>query len=126
MPMTVIRTSGRVRHIRPLPSDSTTTTVPVSATAKLAPETATLARRNFSRRWSRAASASSGGSSVRPAGAGPPDPAHLVDEDVADLGPVAVDRRDQDVRRQVVAELDDHLGQVGLPDVDAGLARAPR
>ena len=28
MPMTVMRTSGRVRHIRPLPSDSTTTTVP--------------------------------------------------------------------------------------------------
>ena len=28
MPMTVISTSGRVRHIRPLPSDSTTTTVP--------------------------------------------------------------------------------------------------
>ena len=58
MPMTVIRVSGRVRHIRPLPSDSTTITVPVSATAKFAPETATFARRNFSRRWSRAASAS--------------------------------------------------------------------
>ena len=72
MPMTVISTSGRVRHIRPLPSDSTTTTVPVSATAKLAPETATRARRNFSRRWSRAASASSGGASDRPAGAGRP------------------------------------------------------
>ena len=72
MPMTVMRTSGRVRHIRPLPSDSTTTTEPVSATAKFAPETATRARRNFSRRWRRAASASSGGSSVRPAGAGRP------------------------------------------------------
>ena len=72
MPITVIRTSGRVRHIRPLPSDSRTTTVPVSATAKLAPEIATRARRNFSRRWRRAASASSRGSSVRPAGAGRP------------------------------------------------------
>ena len=42
MPTTETSTSGRVRHIRPLPSDSTTTRVPVSATAKLAPETATL------------------------------------------------------------------------------------
>ena len=70
--MTVISVSGRVRHIRPLPSDSTTITVPVSATAKFAPETATLARRNFSRRWSRAASASARGSSDRSAGAGRP------------------------------------------------------
>ena len=83
------------------------------------PETATRARRNFSRRWRRAASASSGGSSVRSVRRRPPDPAHLVDEDVADLAPVAVDRRDQDVRRQVVPELDDQLGEVGLPDVDA-------
>ena len=52
MPTTETSTSGRVRHIRPLPSDSTTTSVPVSATAKFAPETATLARRNFSRRCS--------------------------------------------------------------------------
>ena len=72
MPITVISVSGRVRHIRPLPSDSTTITVPVSATAKLAPETATRARRNFSRRWRRAASARSAGSSVSPSGAGRP------------------------------------------------------
>ena len=72
MPITVMRTSGRVRHIRPLPSDSTTMTVPVSATAKLAPLTATRARRNFSRRWSRAASARARGSSLRSAGAGRP------------------------------------------------------
>ena len=78
MPMTVIRTSGRVRHIRPLPSDSTTTTEPVSATAKFAPETATRARRNFSRRWSRAASASSARVVGQAVGRRPPDPAHLV------------------------------------------------
>ncbi len=60
------------RHIRPLPSDSTTTTVPVSAMAKLAPEIATLARRNFSRRCRRAASARARGSSLRSAGAGRP------------------------------------------------------
>src|SRR6478736_3393025 len=72
MPTTLTSTSGRVRHIRPLPSDSTTTSVPVSATAKLAPLTATLARRNFSRRCARAAAARTTGSSVRSAGAGRP------------------------------------------------------
>ena len=41
-PTTLTSASGRVRHIRPLPSDSTTTSVPVSATAKFAPETATF------------------------------------------------------------------------------------
>jgi hypothetical protein len=56
---------GSVRHMRPLPSDSTTASVPVSATAKFAPEIATCARRNFSRRCSRAASAIAGGSSDR-------------------------------------------------------------
>ena len=47
-------------------------TVPVSAIAKFAPDTATRARRNFSRRWSRAASARARGSSVRSSGAGRP------------------------------------------------------
>src|SRR5690625_7299353 len=65
IPTTEIRVLGRVRHIRPLPSDSTTTMVPVSATAKFAPETATASdmSRNFSRRKRRAASASSEGRS---------------------------------------------------------------
>ena len=65
IPTTVMSVSGRVVQKRPLPSDSTTQTVPVSATAKLAPLIATRARRNRSRRWSRAASASSLGSSER-------------------------------------------------------------
>ena len=125
MPMTVIRTSGRVRHIRPLPSDSTTMTVPVSATAKLAPEMATLARRNFSRRWSRAASASAAGSSVRSAGAGRPAAAISRGRSRGSR-PVAVDRRHEDVGGQVVAELDDQLGEVGLPGGDALARRAPR
>jgi hypothetical protein len=64
MPITVISVSGSVRHMRPLPSDSTTSSVPVSATAKLAPEIATLARRNRSRRCLRAAMASRRGSAV--------------------------------------------------------------
>ncbi len=50
MPMTVMSVSGRVRHMRPLPSDSTTASVPVSAMPKLAPETATFVVRNFARR----------------------------------------------------------------------------
>ncbi len=37
--------------MRPLPSDSKIETVPVSATPMLVPETATLACRNFLRRW---------------------------------------------------------------------------
>ena len=69
MPTTEISVSGRVRHIRPLPSDSTTTSEPVSATAKFAPEMPTVAVRNSCRRWARAAAASWAGSSVRPGGA---------------------------------------------------------
>jgi hypothetical protein len=58
-----------VRHIRPLPSDSTTTSDPVSATAKFTPEIPTLADRNFARRWLRAALVSSVGESDSPGGA---------------------------------------------------------
>ena len=58
--------------MRPLPSDSTTPIAPVSTIAKFAPDTATLARMNFWRRCSLAASARARGSSVRSAGAGRP------------------------------------------------------
>ncbi len=75
MPTTEISVSGRVTHMRPLPSDSTTTRVPVSATRKFAPEIPTFARKNFSRRCSRAASASSPGRSPSPSGAGRPQSA---------------------------------------------------
>jgi len=64
MPTTETSTSGRVRHIRPFPSDSTTARVPVSATAKLAPEIATRVDRNVARRYRRAAAARAAGSSV--------------------------------------------------------------
>ncbi len=50
MPMRVTSTGGSVVHILPLPSDSTTETVPVSATAKFAPLMPTFAFRNFLRR----------------------------------------------------------------------------
>ena len=55
--MIVTSARGSVRHMRPLPSDSTTPIVPVSAIPKFAPETATGTVRNFERRCSRAASA---------------------------------------------------------------------
>ena len=45
IPITVTSVSGSVVHIRPLPSDSNTQTVPVSATAKFAPEIPMRARR---------------------------------------------------------------------------------
>ena len=65
IPITVTSTSGSVVHMRPLPSDSNTQTVPVSATAKLAPLIPMRADRNLARRCRRAASASAAGSSVR-------------------------------------------------------------
>ena len=57
IPISVTSTRGSVRHMRPLPSDSTTPIVPVSATPKFAPDTATGTDRNLERRCSRAASA---------------------------------------------------------------------
>ena len=92
IPMSVTRTGGSVVHILPLPSDSTTQTVPVSATAKFAPEMPTFAARNFSRRYRRAASVRSEGLSERffaPS---------LPDKELPDLRAVLVDRRHQDVR----------------------------
>ena len=50
MPMTVTSSGGSVVHMRPLPSFSTTQTVPVSATPTLAPVTPIPARRKRSRR----------------------------------------------------------------------------
>ena len=121
MPITVISTRGSVVHMRPLPSDSTTTTVPVSATPKFAPETATGTDRNFSRRCA-----------ARRLG----DRRRLVAEvlasaivrsnSVPDLRAVPVDRGHEDVRLLVVRELDDQLRQVGLDRLDALAPRAPR
>ena len=113
MPITVTSTSGSVVHIRPLPSDSTTATLPVSAHAKFAPEIATRAPRNASRRNARAAAVSSPGSVAEGREAEP------LAEEVADLGPVLVDRRDEEVRGPLARELDDQLGEIGLERVDA-------
>ena len=45
-------------------------------------------------------------------------------EDVPDLGPVAMDRRHEDMRRKVMAKLDDELGEVGFPGADPRPASA--
>ena len=108
-------TGGSVVHMRPLPSDSTTQIVPVSATPKLAPLTPTCASRNRSRRYRRGGLGEVGRLVRRDSRR------DRAREEVADLAPVAVDRRDEDVRRPVAVELEDQLGEVGLERVDAGL-----
>ena len=55
----------------------------------------------------------------RVVGQGRVDVAHLAQEDLPDLGSVAVNGGDQDVRGTVLAELDDQLRQVGLVGGDA-------
>ena len=78
-----------------------------------------MARRNFSRRCSRAAAASAAGSSVRSSGAGRPTSAirrRKISRISARLRWIAGTRM---WRGQVVAELHDQLGQVGLPGGDA-------
>ncbi len=50
MPVTAMCTGGTVVDMRPLPSFSTSSRVPVSATAKLTPETPISASKNFCRR----------------------------------------------------------------------------
>ena len=44
-----------------------------------------------------------------------------VQEDLADLGAIPMDRGDEEVAGTIVAELHDDLGEVGLPGRDAGL-----
>ena len=115
MPMTVTSSGGSVVHMRPLPSFSTTQTVPVSATPTLAPVTPMPARRKRSRRYRRETSASSRGSSERSLPA-----RDRAQEEVADLAAAVVDGRHQDVGRGVAGQLHDELGQVGLDGLDAG------
>src|SRR4051794_36529862 len=93
MPITEISTRGRVTHMRPLPSDSKITTDPVSAMAKLAPLIAKGTVRNFSRRYRRAAPSEIGRRVGEVFCAG-----KVAFEDLADLGPVAVNGGHEDVR----------------------------
>ena len=51
---------------------------------------------------------------------------HRGAEDVADLGAVEMQRRNDDVRRPVLAELDDQIGEIGLVRREACAVRALR
>ena len=102
-----------------MPSDSTTTSVPVSATAKLAPETANLGAQELLAQVQPRRRGELGRLVGQVVGRGPTGRRHPAQEDLADLGAVAVDRRHQDVAGQVVTELHDQLGEVGLPGRDA-------
>src|ERR671930_610622 len=101
MPTSETSTSGSVVHIRPLPSDSTTTTCPVSAIAKFAPLTPTGTDRNFSRRYARAAA-------VR--APGPPHPVEVAVER-AKRAALGLPRRL--AQRLPVGDLADHPSELG-------------
>ncbi|MDT5303507.1 MAG: hypothetical protein QOG79_6829 [Mycobacterium sp.] len=114
MPITVINVRGRVRHIRLFPSDSTTASVPVSATPKLAPLTADPPRKELAPQMLPC------GHREDPRLVGQfTDVGHFTHEDVSDFRSVAVYRGHQDMAGPVVAELDDQLGEVGLDRGDA-------
>jgi hypothetical protein len=70
--------------------------------------------RNLARRKQRAAAVSSSGSSWRSGSA------KLHTEEIPNLGPVLVNRRDKDVRRLVVGKLNDQLREIGLDRLDPG------
>jgi hypothetical protein len=83
---------GRVRHMRPLPSDSTTATEPVSAIRKLAPLMAVGMVRNFLAEIG----AGGGGQGLRVVGE--IFEAHAAGEDLAHLAAIDVQRGNDDVR----------------------------
>ena len=113
IPSTVTSTGGSVVHMRPFPSDSTTQTAPGLGDAEVRAADAdprgeeSLAQVD-ARRLGEVARVV--GRDAR---------RDRAREEVADLGAVAVDRRDEDVRRPVAVELEDQLGEVRLERVDA-------
>ena len=115
MPMTEISTGGSVRHMRPLPSDSTTqiaaglghAEVRAADRHRRAEELAPQMRARHRGQRLRL---------IRKLGY-----AQRAHEQLADLGAVLVDGRHQDVRRVLAGQLDDQLGQVGLGRADAGV-----
>ena len=121
IPISVISTFGSVVHMRPLPSDSTTPIEPVSAIA----EVRAADRDRHGEELLAQVPARRLGDRARLE----PELLALGDralEQRRDLGAVAVDRGDEDVRLLVVAELDDQLGEVGLDRLRSRAARAPR
>ena len=106
--------------MRPFPSDSTTPTVPVSATAKFAPEIATRARAGTPR------AGAARRREQRLAGRREAGLVERLAQELRDLAPAAVERRDEQVRGPLAGELDDPLGQVGLDRLDPASSRARR
>ena len=113
IPIRVTSTGGSVVHILPLPSDSTTQTVPVSATAKFAPRDADLRLQELLAQVQAGRLRQVGGL------VGEVLCAELSHEQLPDLRAVLVDRRHQDVRGGLPGELDDELREVRLVGVDA-------
>ena len=113
IPITVTSTSGSVVHIRPFPSDSTTTMLPVSAHGEVrardghARAEECVAKERARRRRQLAGIV---GETFEP---------EPLPEEVADLGPVLVDRGHEQVRGPLPRQLHDQLGQVGLERVNA-------
>jgi hypothetical protein len=113
MPMTAICTSGTVVDRRPLPSFSTSHSVPVSAAAKLTPDRPMSASTNA---WQRAAAGLDQRVDVfrvRVPG--------CAARTARDVGLGLVDRRHHDVRRLLAGQLDDVLAHVRFDAVDAAL-----
>ena len=111
-PTTATWIRGRVETRRALPSLVTTTSVPVSATATLAPVMPMSAARNFCRS-SRRATATSAGMSAASSSLTSlrEDPGHLLLRHV--------DGGHHHVRGALAGQLDDPLAQVGLRHLDA-------
>ena len=106
---------GSVRHMRPLPSDSTTQTDPVSAIAIVgAAETDAHAQELLSQEAARRVR------QVRRVGAQIRQP-HRPLKQLPNLGLVLVQRGHDDVRWLVVSELDDEIREIGLVRQDAGV-----
>ena len=120
MPRIVTSTGGSVVHMRPLPSDSTTQTVPRLGDTEVGPADRQLRAQELLAQIE-ARGLGKLTRIVRDLGLGDRAP-----EEIADLRTVAVDRRDEDVRRPVAVELEDQLGEVGLDRVRRRRPRARR
>ena len=113
MPAMEISFLGSVRHIRPLPSDSTMQTPPVSAMRKFAPLTATGVERNCLRKYSRGFGQILGliAQVWKVHGAG---------EKFAHLVAILVQRGHNNMGWFVVPQLHDQFGKIGFDRVDSG------
>ena len=113
IPISVTSTGGSVVHIRPFPSDSTTQTVPVSATPKLGPRDADLRVQELF------PEVEPGDFSEVRGFVGEVVHLQLAHKYLPDLRPVLMNGRYQDMRRRLVGELDYKLREVRFVGRDA-------